>query len=440
MRNALAIAATILAVAYGWPPAAAAAGDAPSQLGDTLGRLSLDAVIAEVVGHNDRALAARYMEDAAKAKIGPAGAWDDPMLMAGVTNLPTSFDFREDGMTMKMLGLSQSIPYAGQKGLQSQAARAGAEAARADRGETLLDLVAAAQSAYYDLYYRQQALDDLLSQRAILAEIVSTVQAGLAAGRVNQEDLAAAQADLWRADAQILSARQEVDAAGYALNALRGVAVDEMLPELAEPAIALPADSLAEWWDAAREHYPPLQRLAWEARRSGLEAAAARRMRWPMLGLSASYGFRESTAMERRGNMVGFAATLSLPLFSGRQQGRMARAMEAMRRQSEADAGQLWRDVQATLATLHQRSRRLRESLRLYREQIIPAAEEAYRSALGGYTANRSPLNAVLAYAVAIYRDRLSAIQTANELARTMSEVERYTGDPATLIPADEMR
>jgi hypothetical protein len=39
-----------------------------------------------------------------------APAWDDPMLMPGVTTLPTSFDFSEDMITMKMVEVSQSIP------------------------------------------------------------------------------------------------------------------------------------------------------------------------------------------------------------------------------------------------------------------------------------------------------------------------------------------
>ncbi|HBY99752.1 MAG TPA: hypothetical protein DEO84_00390, partial [candidate division Zixibacteria bacterium] len=54
--------------------------------GDTL---RMDEVAKYVVTHNDRAAAMRLMEKAARAKIGPAGAWDDPMLMVGVTGLPT---------------------------------------------------------------------------------------------------------------------------------------------------------------------------------------------------------------------------------------------------------------------------------------------------------------------------------------------------------------
>ncbi|MCX6833822.1 MAG: TolC family protein, partial [candidate division Zixibacteria bacterium] len=95
--------------------------------------LRLDQVIQDVIRHNNRVAAAQYMEEAAKAKVGPAGAWDDPMLMLGVANLPTSFDFSMDPMTMKMIGLSQNIPYAGQKGLQAKAAKAEAEAVTEDR-------------------------------------------------------------------------------------------------------------------------------------------------------------------------------------------------------------------------------------------------------------------------------------------------------------------
>jgi hypothetical protein len=69
--------------------------------------LHIDQVIQDVVRHNDRAAAMRHMEEAAASRVGPAGAWDDPMLMLGVANLPTSFDFSEDMMTMKMVGLRQ---------------------------------------------------------------------------------------------------------------------------------------------------------------------------------------------------------------------------------------------------------------------------------------------------------------------------------------------
>jgi hypothetical protein len=62
-------------------PASLSLGQAPDSL-------RLDQVIGDVIRHNNRVAAARYMEAAAKAKVGPAGAWDDPMNWRSTTCLP----------------------------------------------------------------------------------------------------------------------------------------------------------------------------------------------------------------------------------------------------------------------------------------------------------------------------------------------------------------
>ena len=144
-----------------------------SQTSDSL---RLGQVIQDVLKNNNRVAAARYMEQAAKAKVGPAGAWDDPMLMLGVANLPTSLDFKMDPMTMKMVGLSQNIPYAGQKGLQSKAAKAEASAAMEDRYAMEVDKAMAARWAFADLYYRTKSLFDLGAQFELLGDVVASAK------------------------------------------------------------------------------------------------------------------------------------------------------------------------------------------------------------------------------------------------------------------------
>lgn len=392
--------------------------------------LRISDVVRETILHNDRVAAARYMEKASYAKIGPAGAWNDPMLMAGVTNLPTSFDFKMDPMTMKMIGISQNIPYAGQKGLAAKAARAAAEASSEERRGVEVDLVTAAKYAYFDMYYRLAILKYIEDQHRLQEEIVASVAAKLRTDQANQADLAAAEADLWRLESDVLSAQQEVQAAQNTLNSLMGREPDTGIPSLVEPTFQSLPGSVDAWLDAARQYYPPLKRLKRQGESYAFSAASARRMRWPMLDLSANYGIRESTEMEKRDNMVGFQVTLSLPIFSGRQQGKMALSMESMRRSAELEASQTWRDIKANLQTLYAKARRLSQSLQLYRERIIPADQDAYRSAFTGYSANRIPFISLLTYAVNIYRDRITANQIAYELSRTLADAEQYTSNP----------
>jgi len=396
----------------------------------TTDSLRLSQVIQDVIKNNDRVAAARYMEQAAKAKVGPAGAWDDPMLMLGVANLPTSLDFKMDPMTMKMVGLSQNIPYAGQKGLQSKAAKAEASAAVEDRYAVEVDMSMAARWAFADLYYRTKSLFDLGAQFELLGDVVASAKSKLTTNQASQDEVLGALAELWRLQAQILEAEHMVDESRYNLNILRGLDVTSEVPPLAMPDQAELPEAPDDWLAAAKSNYPPLQKLFRQSEQYGFSSRAARRMSLPMLGLSANYGFRSSTEMEKRDNMIGFQANISLPLFAGRQQRQMAASMDAMRRGIDAEALQKWREIEARLRLLHITAFHFKESISLYRDRIIPADQDAYQSALAGYSANKVPYTNLLMFATSIYRDRLMLNQFSDELVRTLAEIDSYTIDP----------
>ncbi|TFH65578.1 MAG: TolC family protein, partial [Candidatus Zixiibacteriota bacterium] len=389
--------------------------------------LRVEQVVYDVVRHNDRVTAMRYMEKAANAKAKSAGAWDDPMLMVGVANLPTSFDFKMDPMTMKMLGLSQNIPYAGQKGLQEKAARAEAAMATQDRQEMELELATAAKLAFYDLYVSRRGVDLLMKQIEVMQDVVASVKSRVATSQTNPEEASASQADLWRLQTQLMPAAHEVESAQYNLNTLRGLPTDKPVPAPQTPTFTGLPDNAEALVVAAREHYPPLTKLTEQANSYAFSAAAARRMLWPMLSLSGNYNFRTSTDMQKRDNMVGFQATISLPIFSRRQQREMGRSMDLMKQSVVAEQVQLAREIETKVRSLYLDALHLNENLLMYRERIIPADEDAYRNAFSGYTNNRTTLATLLDYALTSFRDRLTANQIEYELARTLAEIERYT-------------
>ena len=399
----------------------------------TVDSLRVEQVVRDVIKNNNRVAAAKYMEEAAKAKVGPAGAWDDPMLMLGVANLPTSLDFNMDPMTMKMIGLSQNIPYAGQKGLQKKAAEAEAGAAKQDRYAMEVDLAMTARYAYADLYYRSKSLTDLASQYELLKDVISSAKAKLAANQANQDEVLGAEAELWRLQAQMLEADHMVDEAGYNLNILRGLDVTTPIPPIATPVFTELPKTPDGWLVSAKQNYPPLQKLSRQSEAYGYSGAAARRMSWPMLGLSANYAIRSSTDMEKRDNMIGFQANISLPFFSGRQQKKMAVSMDAMQKGVDAEAVQKWREVEARIRLLHITALHLAETIDLYQNRIIPADQDAFESALAGYSADKVPYTNLLMLASGIFRDRLMLNQTGDQLARTLAEIDSYTADPKRL-------
>ena len=405
----------------------------------TTDSLRIDQVVRDVIKNNNRIAAAKFMEEAALAKVGPAGAWDDPMLMLGVANLPTSFDFKMDPMTMKMIGLGQSIPYAGQKGLEKKAATADAKAATQDRYGMEVDLAMTARYAYADLYYSSKSLTDLASQYDLLVEVVSSAKAKLTTNRTSQDEVLGAEAELWRLQTQLLEGEHLVDEARYNLNILRGIEVTALTPPLAAPTSVELPKSPDTWLEAAKQNYPPLQKLFRQSEAYGYSSAAARRMSWPMLNLQATYGIRSGYDISmdgtstKRDNMVGFQANISLPFFAGRQQKQMATSMTAMQKGVDAEAIQKWREIEARLRLLHTSTLHLVQTIDLYENRIIPAAQDAFQSALAGYAANNVPYTNLLMFATSVYRDRLALNQSSDELARILAEIDSYTVDPKNL-------
>jgi cobalt-zinc-cadmium efflux system outer membrane protein len=337
---------------------------------------------------------------------------------------------------MTMVGFSQNIPYAGQKGLQSKAAGAEAQVAVEDRRQMEVELAKAARVAFGDLLYRSKSYSDLKSQRELLEMVAASARSKLATDQGSQEEVLAAQAEEWRLETQLLEAEHLVDESRFNLNILRGLDVSSQVPPLAAPSPWELPLSPDPWLVAARTHYPPLQKLVRQSESYAFASDADRRMTWPMLGLSGSYGFRASTEMEKRDDMISFGATLSLPIFSGHQNSRMAEAMSAMRQSVDAEALQLGREVEARLRLLHMMALHLQQSVALYSDRIIPASQDAFQGALASYAANRIPFTSLLAYATAIYGDRIKMNQFSADLERVLAEIESYTRDPETLVQA----
>src|SRR5688500_10103043 len=91
--------------------------------------IPLTVLVAEALENNPEIQAALQEREAARQRISPAEALDDPVLEAGVINAPlASQTFNREDMTMKMIGLSQRLPFPGKRGLRKDVAAKDAEA------------------------------------------------------------------------------------------------------------------------------------------------------------------------------------------------------------------------------------------------------------------------------------------------------------------------
>lgn len=402
--------------------------------------LTITQVVSATISTNGNLISAQQMARADQFKAKSVGAWDDPMFMIGVNNVPTNFDFRMDPMTMTMFGLSQTIPLAGQKGLSSKAAHKSAESARAMAEMTAVELTFSARMAFHEFAYAQQMLREMRKQRSVYSDMAETATNRFRIGLGGQEDVTSAQAAAFRFESQIRKSEQEVTEAANELSALSGLAVDETAAVALDSSVALPpSDSI--WIAQAEASYPELKKLSAQREASEFGAASARRMRWPMLTLSASYGVRRDGpathgGTEKRDNMVSFGAGISLPIFAGKRDGNMAHSMQLMGLSATAELTQLQREISSELKTLHAKATRLQQSIAGYEHDVIPASDQAYQGALASYKSGRLTLGELLMFAMPPIDDRIELIQLRLDLATTLDQVLMYTTNPADLLPA----
>jgi outer membrane protein len=250
--------------------------------------------------------------------------------------------------------ISQSLYTGGGRRAATEFARAQAEAARygvrAAEQQILLDVV----FAYADTVEAQELFDIGQGDVATLRELVSATEKRLAAGIVSRTDLHQAQGRLAVAQANLLSAELDLDAARAAFAEVIGVAPGDLIwPELT----AAQPPSLADAIDRARTANPEVLRAMQAEQRFRAQERSARAGLRPTLTLRGGVQRAWPEYDEVEGVQTATAQLrLRIPLYEGgiaRARIRQTRAnqqraqaeTEALRRELISAATSAWSEV-----------------------------------------------------------------------------------------------
>jgi len=437
-------------------PASAAAQSGSSHASAT----ALDSMVERALGVSPSIRAARLRVDAARARVGPAGARPDPMVMAGVQNQPLGGEATmssgnraaatagPDPMTMHMVGVSQTFPFPGKLTLRTTAAQREVEVAIAIVEQARLLVAHDVQVAYYEIAYIDDALGIVDQHRAVLSEVASVTDARYAAGSGTQQDVLRARVDATRLadDANALRAQRRGQLA--MLNALleresdaplanptiplrvaraalpdpeRGVrftsdslgatAADSPLPSLAAlDAMALSSSPML------REHE---SRIAAQAVRVALAEKASR----PDVDVSLQYGQRNGFT-----DMASVVVSIPFPIQHSRKQDEdvaAARAeLEALHAEHEAQVNELL----VRIATLYASLDRARTRLALAASAILPQERAALTAALASYQGGKGDMLAVLNARAAVFADEDVYYRALADFAERLADLEQTVG------------
>jgi len=340
--------------------------------------LKLEVLRDEVLRRNPTLAAMRHAWRAAIERYPQVVSLDDPTFSYGLA--PATIGSSELGFGQK-IDLSQRFPWPGKLRARGDAALNEADAAGEDVRATLLRLVEATDSAFYDFYYVHRAIEINDINRELLAELRAIAAARYSAGLVTKQD--ALQAEV---------AHEHLVHRGVVLERMRDVTVARINTLLnRSPATVLPSPPKTLPPPSA---LPFRQRLE-EAALAGRPALRAQRSRitareadvrlaqleyFPNL---TAWGTYNSLWEENERRPLG-GVSINVPI----QFGRLRAALDEARARLGQDKAVLERmeaEVRFELSAAADEVVEQTHVVHLYESSIVPAAEESLTAAQSGY-------------------------------------------------------
>jgi outer membrane protein TolC len=391
---------------------------------------TLSSVLAEAARNNPELRAARNERDAASQRVSVAGALDDPMLEAGVLSLPTrNLSFSREDMTMKMLGLSQRLPYPGKRGLRRQVAQGDADAAAHAYRENVGRIVRDVKLAYYDLALALQSARTVQQNRMLVEQLLKLAESRYAVAQAGQIDVLRAQTAFSRMTEELIKLDRERPVLEAELNRLLGRTAGIAAVAPAEIALQPVALAPAEIDQRALEQRPQLLSLQALAVRSERSLELARRDRYPDFDVRFAYGQRDRMPDGTpRSDLVNLTVAINLPIW--RETKVEPRIAEAQSMHEQAlSLYQAQRND--TLAKLRQQIAIAEQSLRaarLYSSEIMPQARLGVDAALAAYEVNRAEFSALLENRMAVLNAEIARVTVIASYNKALAEIDFLTG------------
>jgi outer membrane protein TolC len=348
-----------------------------------------EAVAREAVARHPALASIGVRTDAAQERTRAAGAYPNPMVMAGVQDQQVDLT-RDEMMTMYMVGASQTIPRKGRRDALKRAAGLDVEQLRLEERSLREEIRRDVLFAYYDL----AAAD---SQTTATEQLAAAVDAIVAAARFRYEVGTTIQADVIRAQLQRSNIEHQLLTSG----GQRRVAAARLLAKLGLPITTeIPRLHLAHSTEAQEiegapvvpHDHPALAAVTNEVERREQGILLAKLIAKPDWNLEASYGMRPEQK-----DMFTVTARIELPIRKKSVIEPQIRAAVAERDAAALRLDEVRRKLLEGLGVAYAQHAEATKQLLLHEQVLVPQSRLAFDSSLAAYQSGRDNFESVLA-------------------------------------------
>jgi outer membrane protein TolC len=393
----------------------------------------LESLIETLLAENPQIRAAAAMLDASRERAPQARSLPDPTLSLRVFGgTPET----RVGPQEQALEFSQRVPWFNKRALQAERADYSASGIAWHVRDLQYELVADLKRAWFESAYLQEALEVNDEERSLLKRFEQTTLTRYATGQGNQQSVIKVQTDISRLDDReaMLQERLRVEERKIARLIGRPEAVNTLQP-ISLQLLTEDFQSL-EMETEALEIHPRVR--AWQqqieadrvwSRRKALDTRPDFRfgVGYTLVGGRADLAGQMNPPEDNGQDIWAVTVGVNLPIYRRRIRAAVAEAEAGVRSselQLEQSKDRLRYGIQEALVRVQSRS----ERLRLYRELIIPQAEQSLASAETAYTNNRQDFLDLLDAQRVLFQARLTTHRLMADYWVAMADLERGLG------------
>jgi outer membrane protein TolC len=404
----------------------------PEQLPVIDSSFSLDDYVALAAERSPALRAAFQNWKAAVEKSGYAGALPDPILSYGyfIENVETRV-----GPQNQRIGLRQSFPWFGtlgaKKDIASEQANAALERFEAER----LSLFYRVKAAYYDFYFLARDIEITRANLELVTFWESVARTKYKTALRQHPDVIRAQVELGKLEDRLLTLLDQVEPATARLKAAINMPTATVLP--LPSIIEVPELTIDESMikGLVRNYNPDLQAIRHLIAKEEASERLAKKASLPNFTLGLDYietgsAINPSTPESGKDPWI-IGVSINLPIWFGKNNAKKREAV-AHRKQAEYRLAEVENQLLAfTERILFEHSDALRK-VRLYRDGLVPKAEQSLNTNYTAYQAGELDfLNVLDAQRQLLEFQRLYE-RALSDLGIRQAELEMITGNQIT--------
>lgn len=332
---------------------------------------------------------------------------------------------------MNRLEVTQRFPWPGRLKLEAGMAESAAEAEGQRFEAARLELDYRVREACYDYYYLIRNEEVAGANLELLKSIEALVRNRYSAGAALWSDLIRSQVEAGILEDRLISLRDYRAALGARLNAELGRPPDAPLPGASLVPEEAPEPDESMLYAMLEERSPQLRALDHELERASQMIDLARKERYPGLELGIGWMMAdESVGNGMKGGgrdplmlMVG----MDIPLRLGRYRAAEREAV-AGRRAVELEREDRLNSLSARLQTALFEYRDAGRKVALYRDALIPKAEQSLAAAREGFSAGQNSFLELIDSQRTLLELTLALEKSLVERARSFADIRLITG------------